>query len=322
MNLRNTLKLLKGFSNTSLSITETGTGILMFWSIFSIIIIWELYFEFLFCWFPFYYYFKSIFIILMSFPRLKFTHNIFFQFLIPTFEWFHYHYNNISEFDWITFIITLPVHIILFIFPFHIDVKYNNNSSSLSSKKSLINHNHNHNDSNYNNNNDDINNDSFDLSIPIYDEESLNIVVDVDNSDNNDNDSGKKKNENNLKFDSKKIFLSAETIKSTSVLNESYNTPSFFDDIPTGVTLRRRKGVENNNNTNNSNYNNNNENNDINYSTPLKNDQSKSKKLYQKTPDSKDSYQSKKSTLLQEDKSSNSPVINGVRQVSFFLFYL
>jgi hypothetical protein len=129
MNLRNSLKILKSMSSSSSSssssrkeIVSSGQSFLMFWSIFALIIIWEQYFERIVAWFPLYFYAKSLFILLMAFPRLKFTHNIFYSYLIPLFEWIHNHYEHLSEVDWREFCLLLPLHLFFLFFPFHLKV--------------------------------------------------------------------------------------------------------------------------------------------------------------------------------------------------------
>jgi hypothetical protein len=174
MNLRNSLKVLKKMSSSSSSsskeeITAIGKSFLMFWSIFALIIIWEQYFERLVAWFPLYFYAKSFFIVLMSFPRLKFTHNIFHSYLIPLFEWIHNHYEHLSEIDWKASLVAFPFHLFFLFFPFHLKVEYVSASSSspgLDGEKE-------NNEQEYEEEGDLIpayEEDSYDLSIPLDDQ--------------------------------------------------------------------------------------------------------------------------------------------------------
>jgi hypothetical protein len=191
MNLRNSLKILKGMSTTTvvpgdsdssslpsspslhpsppppphLCITTTGRSILMFWSIFALITIWEQYLERFFQWIPLYFYCKSLFILLMAFPKLKFTNNIFHQYLIPFFEWIHDHYEHLTVYDWKEFLMRLPFDLFFLFFPFHLEVKYPSDRSSSSSTLILTSS-----PSASYTVVDDVE-DNYDLSIPLYDDD-------------------------------------------------------------------------------------------------------------------------------------------------------
>lgn len=297
INLRNSLKLLKGItsssssSSSSIHLTHIGSGVLMFWCLNSILSIYEYYFEFLFHWFPFYYIFKSIFIILITFPRLKFTHNAFFNFLIPFFEWLHIHYYNLSEFNWIIFFITLPINFLLILFPFHIELSSSQSPSSISSSPSsssspaLSSSLNKVNFENINEINENIDT-SFDLSIPIYDEES-NENNNINNNNNN--------NDNDLNLES--ILLSSDAKNDT-------NSSRSFENIPTGITLRKRnknshKDYENDRDSYDS---------EVISSAPV---------------DSKKSSRTRKlkENELKVENEVISPLLNGVRQVHYYYLY-
>lgn len=79
--LRSTLKLLKRYSNDEK--IDTKYGVLMFWTIFGVFVVWEEHMEYFFRWIPFYYYLKAFFILFMTFHQLGFTKYVFTKFYIP-----------------------------------------------------------------------------------------------------------------------------------------------------------------------------------------------------------------------------------------------
>ena len=83
--LRSSLKCLKGLSSsTSKGILkdERSTDQLMFWVIFAVLSLFEKYLEFIIRWIPGYYYAKFGFVVAITFPRLKVTNLIFWDFLV------------------------------------------------------------------------------------------------------------------------------------------------------------------------------------------------------------------------------------------------
>lgn len=103
-------------SNTK-SYETDAKEVLMFWSIYGIYSIWERHFEFIIRWFPGYYYAKSFFIVCITFHKLKLTHIVFYQFLIPTLELMNKYMNMSDTTSAIHFILTIPLHMLLLVLP-------------------------------------------------------------------------------------------------------------------------------------------------------------------------------------------------------------
>jgi hypothetical protein len=248
MNLRNSLKILKGMSTVTtnssitsdshpspphLCMTTTGRSILMFWAIFALITIWEQYFERLFQWIPLYYYCKSLFILLMAFPKLKFTNNIFHQYLIPFFEWIHDHYEHITDYDWKEFLLKLPFVLLFLFFPFHLEVKYSSDRlpSSSSAQSALAEE----------DKDGDGGGKDYDLSIPLYgDEDDVEVtLLEAEETKEKIHKVGK-----TLIKQEKKTELMEFSIEKDDMKPTAKSTNPFEEEdqkiLPQNITLRRK----------------------------------------------------------------------------------
>lgn len=126
--LRASLKTLKSISITNSiesiiknnKMNEAG-DVLMFWSIFALFLMWEVHIEFLVRWIPCYYYVKSLFILAMAFTKLRLTHVVFYDFLIPFIDRLN-KYLKMGSFEKLPsaseVIINVPFFIIMLCFPF------------------------------------------------------------------------------------------------------------------------------------------------------------------------------------------------------------
>jgi hypothetical protein len=126
--LRASLKTLKNISiinsietiNKNNKQNEAGE-VLMFWSIFALFLMWEVHIEFLVKWIPCYYYAKSLFILAMAFTKLRLTHVVFYDFLIPFIDRLN-RYFKMGSFSKLPsasdVLINVPFFIILLCFPF------------------------------------------------------------------------------------------------------------------------------------------------------------------------------------------------------------
>lgn len=88
-NIRNTLKKLKCLSNLDDTNSDSEPAvsnlkeILIFWILFGLVKYFEVYLEFVISWFPCYYYIKSLFWLLIAFPKMRIGNAIFHKVLIP-----------------------------------------------------------------------------------------------------------------------------------------------------------------------------------------------------------------------------------------------
>ena len=90
---RSTLKILKilslgrGFSvKDKKSQLDKACNILMFWTVYGFLMVWEYAIEYFFRWIPGYYYFKSIFVIAIAIHQTKVANFVFFDILVPLME--------------------------------------------------------------------------------------------------------------------------------------------------------------------------------------------------------------------------------------------
>ena len=137
--VRSTLKMLKHLSNvhqdssgieaeeninksTSMKdIENESRGVLMFWSVFALYMMWERHVEFIIRWFPGYYYLKSFFIIIIAIPKLKIINLIFNDLVVPILEYLHKYIGKHEIPSASQFILSLPIYILLLCFPSIID---------------------------------------------------------------------------------------------------------------------------------------------------------------------------------------------------------
>lgn len=99
-----------------------AAGTLMFWTIFALYLIWEKHFEFLIRWFPGYYYAKAAFIMTMALTKLRITHIVFYDVLVPGIDWIYAYLrlNELGKISWRELLLSLPIYLFLLIFPVHL----------------------------------------------------------------------------------------------------------------------------------------------------------------------------------------------------------
>ena len=70
-------------------VLQDARDTLMFWSLFGLCQVFSSYLEFLVCWLPGYYYLKSVALLLVTFPKLRFTHAVFENGVVPLLDRCH-----------------------------------------------------------------------------------------------------------------------------------------------------------------------------------------------------------------------------------------
>ncbi len=133
--VRSTLKMLKHLSNVNQDssgadgkenihklksikdIENESRGVLMFWSVFALYMMWERHVEFLIRWFPGYYYLKSFFIVIIAIPKLKIINLVFNDLVVPILEYLHKYIGKHEIPSASQFILSLPIYILLLCFP-------------------------------------------------------------------------------------------------------------------------------------------------------------------------------------------------------------
>ena len=121
--LRSSLKLLKSASVPHPKMHVKKIEILMFWDIYGLFVVFEMYFEWTIRWIPLYFYCKSFALIVLSFPSLRITTLVFHSYVVPMCEWFHCMLRRDKDFatsqinPW-RMICTMPLLLATILFPF------------------------------------------------------------------------------------------------------------------------------------------------------------------------------------------------------------
>ena len=121
LSLRSSLKCLKGLSSHSQDGINKGHRSseqqLMFWVVFALLSMYEKYFELIFRWIPCYYYAKLAFIFMISFPSLRITNLIFWDFHVVIIDYVYKLLNDGNSRTAYTLMMDLPFFVLLLIFP-------------------------------------------------------------------------------------------------------------------------------------------------------------------------------------------------------------
>jgi TB2/DP1, HVA22 family len=121
LSLRSSLKCLKGLSSHSSDGVNKGHRSseqqLMFWVVFALLSMYEKYFEFIFRWIPCYYYAKLVFILAISFPSLRITNLIFWDFHVVIIDYVYKILNTGNTRTAYAMAMDFPFFILLLIFP-------------------------------------------------------------------------------------------------------------------------------------------------------------------------------------------------------------
>lgn len=121
LSLRSSLKCLKGLSSHSSDGINKGhcssEQQLMFWVVFALLSMYEKYFEFVFRWIPCYYYAKLVFILVISFPSLRITNLIFWDFHVVIIDYVYKIFNDGNSRTVYAFAMNFPFFILLLVFP-------------------------------------------------------------------------------------------------------------------------------------------------------------------------------------------------------------
>eukprot|EP01038_Epipyxis_sp_PR26KG_P015469 gene15469-20871_t len=141
---------------------------LMFWSIFAFLMLWEIYVEYFIRWFPLYYYLKGFLVLFASFPSLKITHLLFKDALVPTIAYCNNKIKSIDVDIYLNIFYSLPLYILLFMFPMFHEIA--NNSEGV--KVDDINQNSNEIHHNNSDDNNEVNNEADSKNNGINDDNS------------------------------------------------------------------------------------------------------------------------------------------------------
>jgi TB2/DP1, HVA22 family len=121
LSLRSSLKCLKGLSSHSSDGVNKGHRSseqqLMFWVVFALLSMYEKYFEFIFRWIPCYYYAKLVFILAISFPSLRITNLIFWDFHVVIIDYVYKILNAGNTRTAYAMAMDFPFFILLLVFP-------------------------------------------------------------------------------------------------------------------------------------------------------------------------------------------------------------
>lgn len=121
LSLRSSLKCLKGLSSHSSDGIKKGHRSseqqLMFWVVFALLSMYEKYFEFIFRWIPCYYYAKLVFILAISFPSLRITNLIFWDFHVVIIDYVYKVLNDGNSRTAYALAMDFPFFILLLVFP-------------------------------------------------------------------------------------------------------------------------------------------------------------------------------------------------------------
>lgn len=121
LSLRSSLKCLKGLSSHSSDGIKKGhcssEQQLMFWVVFALLSMYEKYLEFVFRWIPCYYYAKLVFILVISFPSLRITNLIFWDFHVVIIDYVFKILNDGNSRTAYALVMNFPFFILLLVFP-------------------------------------------------------------------------------------------------------------------------------------------------------------------------------------------------------------